>query len=190
MECPYFKKTIDAPHGNLNHHVPHDCEEQDQDTILTHATIFSHTFALPKFMDQHNFEDQEPTYTPSTILTAFQASCVHTLHHECTHNLMAIQCNQYPNPSHYSALPHFLAHHNCKDLDPTDSPSAVPSALQTPSDDTYNPKCAHNPMETQCNQSQSPTLMKQNSTHYSSTSQIKKSNHTIPMALPYPPDRG
>ena len=127
-----LQKEIDAPHGNLNHHVPHDCEEQDQDTILTHAIILSHTFALPQFMDQHNCENQKPTDTPSTI----------------------------------------------------------PTALQAPSDDTYNPMCAHNPMETQCNQSQSPTLMKQNYTDNPSTSQVKRSNHTNPMALPYPPDPG
>ena len=75
---------------------------------------------------------------------------------------MAIQCNQYPNPSHNSALPQFLAHHNCEDLDPTDTPSAVPIALQAPKHYTHNP----------------------------STSQVKKSNHTNPMALPYPPDPG
>ena len=185
-----LQKEIDAPHDNLNHHVPHACEEQDQDTILTHSTILSHTFALPQCMDQHNCEDQEPTDTPSTIPTTFQVSCDHTLHPECTHNLMAIQCNQYSNPSHNSALPQILAHHNCEDLDPTDTPIAVPTALEAPSNDTYNHKCAHNPMETQCNQSQSPTLMKQNCTHNPSTSQVKKSNHTNPMALPYPPDPG
>ena len=84
-----LQKEIDGPHDNLNHHVPHACEEQDQDTILTHATILSHTFALPQFIDQHNCEDQEPTDTPSTITTAFQVSCDHTLHPESTHNLMA-----------------------------------------------------------------------------------------------------
>ena len=178
-----MKKEIGASHDNLNHHVPHDCDEQDQDTILTHSTILSHTFALPPFMDQHKCEDQEPTDTPSTIPTTFQVSCDHTLHPECTHDLITIQCNQYPNPSHNSALPQFLAHHNCEDLDPT--PSAVPTALQAPSNDTYNPKCAHTPMETQCNQSQSPTLIKQNCIHNPSTSQVKKSNHTNPMALQY-----
>ena len=35
-----------------------------------------------------------------------------------------------------SALPQFLTHHNCDDLDPTETPSAVPTSLQTPSDDT------------------------------------------------------
>ena len=185
-----LQKEIDAPHDNLNHHVPHAFEEQDQDTVLTHATILSHTFTLPQFMDQHNCEDQEPTNTPGKLPTAFQVSYDHTLYPECTHNLMAIQCNQYPNPSHNSALPKFLAQHNCEDLDPTDTPSAVPTALQAPSDDTYNPKCAHNPMETHSNQSQSPTLIKQNCTHNPSTSQVKKNNHTNPMALPNPPDSG
>ena len=141
-------------------------------------------------MDQHNCEYQEHTDTPSTIPTAFQVSCDLTLHPECTHNLMAIQCNQYPNLSHNLALPQFLAHQNYEDLDPTETPSAVPATLQAPSDDTYNPKCAHNPMETQCNQSQYPSLMKQNCTHNPSTSQDRKSNHSNPVAFPYPPDPG
>ena len=157
-----LQKEIDGPHDNLNHHVPHACEEQDQDTILTHATILSHTFALPQFMDQHNCEDQEPTDTSSTIPTAFQAPMDDTYNPECTHDPMAIQCNQYPNPSHNLALPKFLAHHNCEDLDPTDTPIAIPTTIQAPK------LCTHNP----------------------STSQVKKSNHTNPVTLPFPPDPG
>ena len=182
-----LKKEIDAPHDNLNHH---GFEEQHQDVILTHATILSHTFALPQFMDQHKYEDQEPTDTPTTVPTAFQVACDHALHPECTHNLMATQCNQYPNLRHNSALPQFLAHHNCEDFDPIETPSAVPTSLQAPSDDTYNPKCAHKPMETQCNQSQYPILMKRNCTHNPSTSQIKKCYHSNPVTFPYPPDPG
>ena len=106
-----LQKEIDATHDNLNQH---DFEEQDQDVILTQATILSLTFALPQFMDQHNYEDQDPTETPSTVLTAFQVSCDLTLHPECTHNPMAIQCNQYPNLNHYFALFPCLAHHNCE----------------------------------------------------------------------------
>ena len=45
-------------------------------------------------------------------------------------------------------------------------------------------------METQCIQSQYPTLMKHNCTHNPSTSQVKRSNHSNPMAFPYPPDPG
>ena len=130
--------------------------------VNTHATILSHTFALPQFMDHHNCEDQEPADTPSTIPTAFQAPMDDTYNPECTHNPMAIQCNQYPNPSHNLALPQFLAHHNCEDLDPTDTPSAIPTTIQAPK------LCTHNP----------------------STSQVKKSNHTNPVTLPYPPDPG
>ena len=181
-----LQKEIDAPHENLNHH---GFEAQDQDVILIHPTILSHTFALPQFMDQHNCEHQDPTDTPSALPTAFQVSCDLTLHPECTHTLMAIQCNQCPNLNHNLALPQFMTPHNYEDLDPTDTPSAVPTTLQAPSDDTYNPKCA-NPIETQCNQSQYPTLMKQNYTHNPSTSQVKKSNHYNPVAFPYPPDTG
>ena len=85
-----------------------------------------------------------------------------TYNPECTHNPMEIQCNQYPNPSHNLALPQFLAHHNCEDLDPTDTPSAIPTTIQAPK------LCTHNP----------------------STSQVKKSSHTNPVTLPYPPDPG
>ena len=138
-----LQNEIDAPHDNINHHVLHACEEQDQNAILTHATILNHTFALPQFMDQNNYEYQEPTDTPNTVPTAFQVSCDHALHRKCAHNPMTIQCNQYPNLSHNLALSQFLAQHNFEDLCPTDTPSAVPTTLQAPSDDTYNPKCAH-----------------------------------------------
>ena len=66
-------------------------------------------------------------------------------------------------------------HHNCDGLDPTDTPSAVPTALQAPSDDTSNPKRTHSPMETQYNHSQYPILMKKICTHESSTNQVSKS---------------
>ena len=81
-------------------------------------------------------------------------------------------------------------HHNCDDLDPTDTPSAVPTTLPAPSDGTYNPKCTHSLMETQCNHSQYPILMKQNCTHNPSTSQVSKSYHPNPVTFPYPPDPG
>ena len=89
-----------------------------------------------------------------------------------------------------SALPQFLTHHNCDDLDPTDNPSAVPTALQASSDDTSNPKCTHSLMATQCNHSQYPILMKQNCTHNPSTNQVSKSYNPHPVTFPYPPDPG
>ena len=81
-------------------------------------------------------------------------------------------------------------HHHCDDLDPTDTPSAVPTALQAPSDDTYNPKCTHSLIETQCNHSQYPILMTKICTHNLSTSQFSKSSHPNPVTFPYPPDPG
>ena len=78
----------------------------------------------------------------------------------------------------------------CDDLDPTDTPSAVPTALQAPSDDTYNPKCTHSLMETQCNHSQYPILMKKICTHDPSTNQVSKSYNPHPLTFPYPPDPG
>ena len=81
-------------------------------------------------------------------------------------------------------------HHNCDDLDPTDTPSEVPTDLQAPSDETYNPKCTHSLMETQYNHSQYPILMKKNCTHNLSTNQVSKSYHANPVTFPYPPDPG
>ena len=89
-----------------------------------------------------------------------------------------------------SALPQFLTHHNCDDVDPTDTPSAVPTALQAPSDDKSNPKHTHSLMETQCNHSQYPTLMKKICTHDPSTNQVSKSYNPHPVTFPYPPDPG
>ena len=119
-----LQKEIDAPHEDLSHQATHVFEEQD---ILSHATILSHTFALPQFIDQHNYEYQDTTGTPITVPTAFQVSCDHLMHPECTHSPMAIQCKQYPNLNHNLTLSQFLVHHNCEDLDPTDTPSATPN---------------------------------------------------------------
>ena len=81
-------------------------------------------------------------------------------------------------------------HHPCDDFDPTDTPNEVPTALQAPSDDTYNPKCTHSQMETQCNHSQYPILMKKICTHHLSTNQVSKSYKPHPVPFPYPPDPG
>ena len=125
--------------------------------VSPQATCNFETDSLPEFKGQLDDINQEPTDTPITIPTVFQAPRDDTYNPEFTHNPMAIHCNQYPNPCHNSALPQFLAHHNNEDLDPTDTPSAVPTALQAPK------QCTHN---------------------------VKKSNHTNLMALPYPPDPG
>ena len=78
----------------------------------------------------------------------------------------------------------------CDDLDPTDTPSAVSTTLQAPSDDTSNPKCTHSLMETKCNHSQYPILMKKICTLDPSTNQVSKSYKPHPVTFPYPPDPG
>ena len=64
------------------------------------------------------------------------------------------------------------------------------TALQAHSDDTSNPKCTHSLMETQCNHSQYPILMKKICTHDPSTNQVSKSCKPHPVPFPYPPDPG
>ena len=59
---------------------------KNQDDILIHATNLSHTFALPQFMAQHNYEDLKPTDTPSTVPTAIQATSDQMFNPSCTHN--------------------------------------------------------------------------------------------------------
>ena len=51
------------------------------------------------------------------------------------------------NLSNIFALPQFMAQHTCEDQDPTDDPSAVPTASQASCDHTLKPKCAHNPID-------------------------------------------
>ena len=86
--------------GNLNPQDTHNYENQDD--ILIHATILSHTFALPQLMAEQNCEELKPTDTPSTVPTAIKATSDQTFHPRRAHNPMATQCNQsqYPNPYH------------------------------------------------------------------------------------------
>ena len=105
---------IDTPNGNLNHQDTHICENQND--ILIHVTNLSHTFALPQFMAQHNYEDLNPTDTPSTVPVAIQALNDHPFNPRCAHNQMATQCkqSQYPNPNHNFALAQLMAQPNCE----------------------------------------------------------------------------
>ena len=49
-----------------------------------------------------------------------------------------------------------MAQHNYEGLNPTDTPSAVPTTIQASNDHPFNPWCAHNTLATQCNRSQYP----------------------------------
>ena len=183
-----LQKEIDAPNGNLNHQDTHNCENQDG--ILIHATILSHTFALPELMAEHNCEYLDPTDDPSTVPTTIQANSDQTFNPRCAHNPMTTQCNQsqYPNPNHNFAVSQFMAQQNSEDLETTDNPSAVPTTLQASCDHTFNPKCAHNQMETQCNQPQYLIPLNKIHAHNPSASQVSQTNLSNSLASPYPQD--
>ena len=83
-----------------------------------------------------------------------------------------------------------MAQHNCGDQEPTDDPSTVPTTSQASCDHPLKPKCAHNPLVTQCNQSQYLTLIKKNGVHSSSTSQASQTNLSNSLVSQYTPDPG
>ena len=94
-----LQNEIDAQNDNPDHYDIHTCEIQD-DTFI-HATNLCNTFALPKFMAQHNSRDQDPTDNPSAVPTDSQASCDHTLKLKCAHNPIDIpvQWSKFIHPS-------------------------------------------------------------------------------------------
>ena len=83
-----------------------------------------------------------------------------------------------------------MAQHTCEDLKPNDTPITFSTFTQASSDHTSNPICAHNSMATQCNQSQYPTLLKQNCAHNPSTNQVSQANLSNSLISQYPPDPG
>ena len=82
-----LQKEIDPPNGNCNHQDTQNCH----DDVLIHATILSHTSALPQLMAEHNCEDLEPTDAPSTVPTTVQATSDQTVNPRCAHNPMETQ---------------------------------------------------------------------------------------------------
>ena len=185
-----LNQEIDTPYDNLYHHDTHVSENLDD--IFTHATSLSHTFALNQFMAQHNYEDLNPTDTPSTVPTTIQASIDHPFNPRCSHNPIATQCNQsqYHIPNHNFALPQLMAQPNCEDLEPTDAPITVQTTLQASSYHSINPKSAYNLMETQFNQSQYSTSLNKICAHNLSASQNNQVSLCNSLASPYPPDPG
>ena len=87
-------------------------------------------------------------------------------------------------------LPQFMAQHNCEYQDPTDDPIALPTASQASWDPALKPKSAHNPMVTQCNQSQYLTFMKKNGVHSPFEIQASQTNLSNTMVSQYPPEPG
>ena len=83
-----LNQEIDTPSDNLNFQNTYVCENED--VIIIHATNLSHTFALPEFMAQHNYEDLKPTDTPSTVPTTIQATSDQPFNPRCAHNPMEL----------------------------------------------------------------------------------------------------
>ena len=92
--------------------------------------------------------------------------------------------------SHNFAQTQFMAQHNCEDLKPTYTPTTFSTFTQASIDHTSNQICAHNPMATQCNQSQCLTLVKQICAHKPSASQVSQANLSNSLRSQYPPDPG
>ena len=104
-------------------------EHHDYELFLVQKEIDT-PFDNPSHQDPHAYEEQDQDVILSHVTTL----------------------------SHTFAQPQFMAQHKYEDLDPTDTPSTVPTALQPSSDHTFNPRCVHNPMATQCNLSLYPNL--------------------------------
>ena len=160
--------------------------------------------SAPQQVHQHSQDEPTEEPTPDTSTQTLVHKCLADSDIDGTEiqNVMPVSYAKRNISSHESSRPiqphqryvyarvNQSKHHNCDDLDPTDTPSEVPTALQAPSDDTYNPKCTHILMGTQCNHSQCPILMKNICTHNPSTSQVSKSYHPNPVTFPSPPDPG
>ena len=156
----------------------------------------------PQQVHQHSQDEPTEKPTPDTSTQTLVNKCLAESDIDTTdiQNVMPVsyaKSNISSNESSRQIQTHQVfarvnqsKHHHCDDLDPTDTPSAVPTAHQASSDDTYNPKCTHSLMETQCNHSQYPILMKKICTHDPSTNQVSKSYHPNPVTFPYPPDPG
>ena len=143
-------------------------------------------------MAQHHYEGLNPTDSPSAVPTTIQATSDQTFNPSCAHNPLTTQCNhsQNPNLNHNFALPQFMAPPNSEDLDPNDTPSAVPTTLQASCCPTFNPKCPQNMMETQCNQPQYLIPLSKICAHIPSASQNNQVSLSNSLASPCAPDPG
>ena len=75
-------------------------------------------------------------------------------------------------------------------MNPINNPSTFSTFTQASRDHISNQICAHNPMETQCNQSQYLNLLKQICAHNPSASQVSQANLSNSLTSQYPPDPG
>ena len=144
----------------------HESEGQLDHTYLSPTYVFSEHNDFELFLLQNEFD--APIDNPNHY-------DIHTC--EIQDDILI----HATNLSNTFAIPQFMAQHNCEDQKPTDDPIAVPTVSQASCDHTLKPKCAHNPMVTQFNQSQYLTLMKKNGVH--SPSAIKASQTNLSNSL-------
>ena len=199
---PESTKQMNIEHNKkvkLNNPTPYPCGSKTK----PNPTLGKPTPA-PQQVHQHSQDEHTEKPTPDTSTQTLVNKCLAESGIDPTdiQNVMPVSYAKRNISSHESsrqiqthqgyvfARVNQSKHHNCDDLNPTDTPSAVPTALPAPSDDTYNPKCTHSLMETQCNDSQYPILMKEIYTHDPSTNQVSKSYNPHPVTFPYPPDPG
>ena len=83
-----------------------------------------------------------------------------------------------------------MVKHKYEDLNPIDTPSTFSTFAQASSYHMSNQICAHTSMAAQCNQSQYPTLLKQNCDHNPSTNQVSQANVSNSLTSHYPPYPG
>ena len=102
-----------------------------------------HTYHSPTdvFSEQHEYELfllQKELDAPNDNLNHYD------IHNSESQDDILIHAT---NLSNIFALPQFMVQHNCQEHDPTNDPSAVPTASQASCDRTIKPKCAHHPIE-------------------------------------------
>ena len=125
----------------------------------------------PQKVDISHLSDPTSTTTNLDETYPLDTSCEHLVHLDSpslsselqdTSSAENVEIEFLPEPegkldhTNLSPTDVFSAQHNYEVLNPTDNPSAVPTAIKATSDQTFNPRCAHNPMATQCNQYPNP----------------------------------
>ena len=105
-----LQKEIDAHNGNHNHQDTHNCEIQDD--ILIHATILSHTFALPQLTAEHNCEYLQPTNAPTTVPTTNQATRDQAFNSRCDRTQWQLSATNLSTLTQTTALHYQKSWHN------------------------------------------------------------------------------
>ena len=154
--------TLDTSCDQLLHLYPpsHSSDQQDISSVENVEIEFIHESEKPLENNKPSPKDVFSSYHDydSFLLNQEIDTLSDNLNHHDAHVCVNVDdiLIHATNLSRTFALPQFMVQHNYEGLNPTDTPSAVPTTVQAPTDQTFNPRYAHNPMETKCNQSQHP----------------------------------